>query len=137
MRIAPIVLVVFAVAAAACGPQESGRKQHLEFEAFTVDEGVYQPKPGWTFTKGEKNTIVAARQNSPGVVITPCACSLETGGSCDQAELRDPQTGDILEVWCVDNGCGFCVGGTAQPDNPFSAVRFNVVCIADRKASKR
>lgn len=135
MRTGQMLLVGVAFAAVACGPRESGRTQHLEFEAFTVEEGVYRPKPGWTFTKGEGGTILAARQNSPGVVITPCECSLTTGGSCDQAESRDPTTDDIREVWCVDNGCGFCVGGTAEPDDPSSAVRFNVVCIADRKAS--
>ena len=135
MRSVKLVLLGSLLAVTACGPKESGRKQQLEFPAFTVDEGVYRPKPGWKFTKGEGGTIVAARANSPGVVITPCACALETGGSCDQASTEDPTTGDIREVWCVDNGCGFCVGGTAEPDDPASQIRFNVVCLRNRKAS--
>lgn len=135
MRTTQMLLMGSAIAVIACGSKESGRKQQLEFEAFTVEEGVYRPKPGWTFTKGDGGTIVAARANSSGVVITPCECALETGGRCDQASSSDPTTGDIKEVWCVDNGCGFCVGGTVEPDDPSSQVRFNVVCIADRKAS--
>jgi hypothetical protein len=123
------------VSLVACGPRESGRKQHMEFESFTVDEGVYKPKAGWTFTKGKGGKIVVARANNTGVIITPCECSLETGGSCDQANTEGP-TGDIREVWCVDNGCGFCVGGTVDPDDPSAATRFNVVCIKDRKASR-
>lgn len=120
----------------ACSPAETSRRQYLEFEGFTVEEGVYKPKSGWTFTPGEGGTVVVARANdAPGVIITPCACALETGGRCDQAHSEGP-SGDIREVWCVDNGCGFCVGGTADPDDPSSSVRFNVVCIEGRKASR-
>jgi hypothetical protein len=127
-----LLLLASAFTLVAC-VHESGRKQHIEFAAFTVDEGVYKPKAGWTFTKGEKGTVIARQNTGPGIVITPCACSLETGGSCDQATIDDPN-GDIKELWCIDNGCGFCVGGTVEPDDPASAVRFNVVCKAKRAA---
>jgi hypothetical protein len=118
---------------------ESGRKQYIEFEGFTVEEGVYKPKPGWFFTKGQGGTIVVARMSAPGVIITPCACALETGGSCAQASSEGPG-GDITEIWCEDLGCGFCVGGTAEPEpeakDGLKWVRFNVVCIKGRKASQ-
>lgn len=133
-----VLLFVSIVGLVACAPRESGRKQHIEFERFTVEEGVYKPKPGWTFTRGEKDTIVVAKDNNePGVIITPCECALEKGGPCLQAHSEDPRTGDIKEVWCVDNDCGFCVGGTAEPNDPSSSVRFNVVCIDGRQASQR
>jgi hypothetical protein len=119
----------------ACGQLETSSKQYIEFEGFTVDEGVYKPKPGWTFTKGKDDTIVVARANDGGVIITPCACALETGGSCGQASSEGPD-GDIKEIWCVDQDCGFCVGGTVDPDDTAESVRFNVVCIKDRKASR-
>jgi hypothetical protein len=130
-------LLVFAsiLSLTACRSPDSGRKQHLEMKGFTLDEGVYRPKPGWRFTKGEGGKIVARQNTGGGIIITPCACSLETGGSCDQATIEGPG-GDITEVWCVDNGCGFCVGGTADPSDPAAATRFNVVCIKGRKASR-
>jgi hypothetical protein len=129
-RVALMAMSVLGIAG--CGPTESGRTQRLEFPAFTVEEGIYRPKSGWTFTAGEKGTVVAARQvGGPGIVITPCECALETGGSCAQASIENPD-GSIRELWCVDQDCGFCVGGTVEPDDPESAVRFNVVCIADR-----
>jgi hypothetical protein len=132
LLVLPVVIVLGSLACS--GRRESGRKQHLDFPAFTVDEGVYRAKPGWKLTRGAGKTIIAARQaGGPGVIITPCECALVTGGSCEQAHREGPN-GDILEVWCVDYGCGFCVGGTAEPDNPLSAIRFNVVCIAGRKA---
>ena len=132
-----VLLLACCVSLVACSARESGRKQHIEFAGFTVEEGVYKPKAGWTFTRGDKSTIVAARQNGgPGVVITPCECALTTGGSCNQASSEGPN-GDIREVWCVDNACGFCVGGTAEPDDPASAIRFNVVCIDGRQASRK
>jgi hypothetical protein len=129
-----VLLLVSILGLLACGPRESGRKQHIEFAAFTVDEGVYKPKPGWTFTKGTKKSTIIARQNTgPGVVITPCECSLETGGSCAQVIIDGPD-GQIREVFCDDNGCGFCVGGTGEPGDP-TAVRFNVPYIAGRKVT--
>jgi hypothetical protein len=129
------MLLVLVPTMAACGSRESGREQYLEFDGFTVEEGVYKAKPGWTFSEGEGGTIILARANNPGVVITPCECSLETGGSCDQAHSEDAG-GNIREIWCVDNGCGFCVGGVAEPDDPSSRVRFNVVCIENRSAAR-
>ena len=69
-------------------------------------------------------------------MITPCECSLETGGACVQVTSDGP-TGEIEELWCEDQDCGFCVGGTVEPDDPSSAVRFNVVCIPGRKASRQ
>lgn len=128
-----LVLLGAATCLAGCGPRELARKQYLEFEGFTVEQGVYKPKPGWTFTQGKDNTIVAARAND-SIVITPCECALETGGNCSQAS-RDGPNGDIAEVWCVDDRCGFCVGGTVDPDDPSDSVRFDVVCIKDRKLS--
>jgi len=128
----PLLVVVSTVTLAACA-QDTGRRQHLEFAAFTVEEGLYKPKPGWKFTKGDKGTVIARQNTGPGVVITPCECALETGGSCAQATIDGPE-GDIKELWCVDQGCGFCVGGTVEPDNPLSAVRFNVVCKASRSS---
>jgi len=113
------------VSLAACSPQAKQHKQYIEFSSFTVEQGVYKPKPGWKFTRGEKDTIVVARQSGGGIVITPCECALETGGSCSQATREGP-TGDILEVWCVDDKCGFCVGATSDPDNPANNVRFSV-----------
>jgi hypothetical protein len=114
---------------------ESGRKQYLEFQGFTVEEGVYRPKPGWTFTKVKGGQIVVARMGR-GVIITPCDCALETGGSCNQATVGSD--GDIKEIWCEDNGCGFCVGGTAEPEpEPGAQLNWwNVVCIKGRKASQ-
>jgi len=130
-----IALWSLAFSLVGCGPRETGREQRLEFEGFTVEEGVYKPKPGWKFTKRDNGKIAVARANTgPGVIITPCECALETGGTCSQAESRDPN-GDIREIWCVDDGCGFCVGGTAEPDDESAIVRFNVVCIEGRRAS--
>lgn len=117
-----------------CSSPGSARKQYLEFQAFTVEQGVYRPKPGWTFTHGKDKTIVAARAND-SIVISPCECSLETGGNCAQA-TRDGPDGDVAEVWCVDNNCGFCVGGAADPSDPSTSVRFDVVCLKDRKVSQ-
>jgi len=116
---------------------ESGRKQYLEFPGFTVEEGVYKPKPGWTFTKIKDGTFFLARMGT-GVIIMPCECALETGGSCDQVTSTGPD-GDIKEIWCDDNKCGFCVGGTAEPEpegGKLNWTRFNVVCVKGRKASQ-
>lgn len=128
MKRIPILLLVLSLGLVACRHTNSEKTQHIEFAGFTVDEGVYKPKPGWKFTAGGKNTIVVARQNTgPGVVITPCACALENGGACMQASIDGPN-GDIKEVWCVDDKCGFCVGGTGEPDDEATFVRFSVVC---------
>lgn len=129
-----IPLIGVAVFLSACASQGVTRKQHLEFNAFTVEDGLYRPKPGWTFTQGKDNTIVAARAND-SIVITPCECALETGGTCSQASLDGPN-GDIREVWCVDDGCGFCVGGAVDPDDPSSSVRFDVVCLKNRRVAR-
>lgn len=139
-RWAPMLLTGLALFATGCDKQEA-RKQYLEFESFTLKDGVYRPKPGWTFTKGKNDTIVAMRAND-GVVITPCECAIEDGhttspgGHCAQAHHPD-DGGPIKEVWCADNGCGFCVGGTAEPDDPASSVRFDVVCLNDRKLARQ
>lgn len=123
-----ILLLASVVGLTACGRKVTGQKQHLEFPSFTVEEGVYKPKPGWTFTKGEKSTIIVAQQSGgAGVIITPCECSLETGGDCRQVTIDGPD-GQIREIFCEDNNCGFCVGGTVDPVNPANNVRFNVVC---------
>lgn len=133
------LLAAFALAAiAGCARDKSDggeRKQFLEFNGFTVEDGVYKPKPGWNFTPGKDGTIVVAKDNATGGVISPCECAIEGDGSCSQASSEDPITGDIREIWCVDQGCGFCVGGVQDPDEPANHVKFDVVC-KDRKVSQ-
>jgi hypothetical protein len=124
-----VLLLASIVGLAGCSSHKaSAHKPFIEFSSFTVEDGVYKPKPGWKFTKGEKKgTIIVARQSGgPGVVITPCECALETGGNCAQVTIDGPD-GQIKEIFCDDNGCGFCVGGTVDPDNPANNVRFSVV----------
>lgn len=108
-------------------------QQFLEFTGFTVENGVYRLKPGgWKFRPQQDGTFVVARDNDEsGGTIEPCECALTTGGTCAQASMQD-ESGDIVEIWCVDEGCGFCVGGTtADPAARSGRVRFRVAC-ADR-----
>lgn len=96
-------------------------EQHLDFEGFTVERGVYRLKPGgWEFRPRQDGSFVVARADNPtsGGTIEPCECSLDTGGSCTQATSED-EFGNISEIWCVDDGRGFCVGSTTtDPDAP-------------------
>jgi hypothetical protein len=67
---------------------ESGRKQYLEFPGFTVEEGVYRPKAGWTFTKIKNGTFFLARTGTD-MIITPCECALETVVAVIKQPTRD------------------------------------------------
>lgn len=94
----------------------TSEQQHLEFSGFTVERGLYKAKDGYGFFPNDDGTVrVALKDNSDsGGKIEPCACALTTGGTCDQATFEEG--GVITEIWCVSDGCGFCVGGTTVDD---------------------
>jgi hypothetical protein len=100
------ILLATALAAftAICAPVH---EQHSEFKGFKIERGVYTADPGWKF-EPQGDAYLHLLANESGDNSEPCDCALETGGSCDQATLN----GDITEIRCVDNGCGFCVRGT-------------------------
>lgn len=84
----------------------------ISFPGGKIKDGHIKADPDWQFTSDEKTGGALLRQigGGPGVIIDPCECALETGGSCVQVSAEDDD-GVIIEIWCEDNGCGFCVGG--------------------------
>ena len=109
-----ILLLITVLILAACS---TTHKQHLDFEGFTVESGIYKPKPGWQFRAQKDGSFMVAKDNSDsGGRIEPCECSLTTGGACSQATAED-EFGNITDIWCVDDGCGFCVGGVTEDPN--------------------
>jgi hypothetical protein len=76
---------------------------------------------GPSLTSEPKTGTVMMRPagGGPSITVEPCECALETGGFCSQAVLYGPD-GDITEIWCVDDGCGFCVGGISPKGAGFT-----------------
>lgn len=100
--------------------QDSGRRStitEISFPGGRLVDGRIRVDPDTNVVKDEESGQLMMRPagGGPGVIIDNCACTIEGGGSCDQAYIED-SSGDIIEIWCVDNGCGFCVGGV-RPEN--------------------
>jgi hypothetical protein len=133
-----VILIIVVLMLYAC---HTTHEQYLDFEGFTVERGVYKPKPGWNFIAQDDGTFVVARDNNPnGTTISPCGCEeidavtgagggqpLPPGGSCDQASTED-DNGNILSVWCVNNECsGWCTGGASVlTDGGRQVISFNL-----------
>ena len=96
------------------GDDRTSTITEISFPGGRIVDGRIRADPDTKITKDEKTGAMVMRPagGGPGVIIQPCACTLDNGGSCDQAYIEDGN-GDIIEVWCVDNGCGFCVGGVS------------------------
>jgi hypothetical protein len=99
----------------------------ISFPGGKILDGRIVADPDYHIELNPKGGGVLKRRNGggPGVTIEPCECALDTGGSCLQATSSDPN-GDITDLWCVDYGCGFCVGGlTPEVGAPFALkIRF-------------
>jgi hypothetical protein len=93
------------------GNDLSSRVTEIAFPGGRIVGGRIRPDRDTEVVKDEKNGgfLMRLAGGGPGVVIDPCECSLETGGSCLQVSTEE--NGTILEIWCEDDGCGFCVGG--------------------------
>jgi hypothetical protein len=94
------------------GDEQNSRVTEISFPGGRIVEGRIRPDPDTEIVKDEKTGGFLMRRagGGPGVVVDACECSLETGGSCVQVYTQD-DGGRILEIWCEDDGCGFCVGG--------------------------
>jgi hypothetical protein len=85
----------------------------ISFPGGKIQDGKIKADPGYYIELDSKTGGAFLRQrggSGRGITIEPCECALETGGSCAQATTEGPN-GDITDLWCVDDGCGFCVGG--------------------------
>lgn len=105
---------------------ENGYKKsqilEISFPGGKIEDGRIKADPDYYIEPNPKGGGVLKRRagGGPGITIEPCECALETGGSCGQATITDPR-GNITDIWCVDQGCGFCVGGlTPEAGAPFS-----------------
>ena len=97
------------------------RIKEISFPGGTVANGRFRPEKGGTAIRDPKTGTVFMRpaNDGPGSTVEPCECSLETGGSCSQVVQYGPD-GDIIAIWCDDNGCGFCVGGISPEGAGFT-----------------
>jgi hypothetical protein len=97
------------------------RITEISFPGGRIVDGRFRPEKGGTAIRDPKTGTVMMRPagGGPGSTIEPCECALETGGSCSQAVVYGPD-GDITEIWCVDDGCGFCVGGISPEGAGFT-----------------
>lgn len=98
----------------------------VSFPGGKFVDGKIKADPDFVIELDKKTGGAVLRRRAgggQGATIEPCECALETGGACNQAHIEDPD-GNITDLWCVDNGCGFCVGGiTPGPESNF-AVKF-------------
>lgn len=102
------------------------RVTEISFPGGRIVDGRIRPDPDVKVVKDEKTGGFVMRRaaGGPGVIIDPCECSLETGGSCVQVYTQDGD-GTILEIWCEDDGCGFCVGGVRPEPGLNFSLRFS------------
>ena len=97
----------------------------IAFPGGKIVDGHIRPDPGSTITVDEKTGGAVLRmRDGTGTTIDPCECALETGGSCVQVTSEDDD-GQINDLWCDSQGCGFCVGGI-RPEGSDFALRFTV-----------
>jgi hypothetical protein len=109
---------------------KNSRILEISFPGGKIVDGKIKAEPGFYIELNPKGGGVIKRRagGGPGITIEPCECALETGGSCAQATTSDAN-GNITDLWCVDQGCGFCVGGlTPEVGAVFSLkIRFATV----------
>ena len=99
-----------------------GRILEVSFPGGRIEDGRIKADRGFYIDLDKKNGGAILRKvgsSGPGIVIEPCECALEKGGSCVQ--VVSDIDGQINEIWCEDESCGFCVGGVApEPGYDFS-----------------
>jgi hypothetical protein len=100
--------------------ERGSRIKEISFPGGRLVDGKFRPEKGGTAVRDPKTGAVMMRPaEGPGSTVEPCECSLETGGSCNQVVQYGPD-GDIIAIWCDDNGCGFCVGGISPEGSDFT-----------------
>ena len=104
--------------------------QLVQFEGFKIEEGIYKADPGWHFVPQDDGTYTVMKADDDisgsGGRIEPCDCALTAGGNCAQVTIHDDDTDEITEIWCISEGCGFCVGGTTVVDQDGSLSKVKV-----------
>lgn len=94
----------------------------VSFPGGKFVDGKIKADPDFVIELDKKTGGAVLRKRAGGgrgATIEPCECALETGGACSQATNENPD-GDITDLWCVDDGCGFCVGGIRpEPESNF------------------
>jgi hypothetical protein len=90
----------------------TSRIKEISFPGGRFIDGRIRVDPDTEVVKDEKTGAVVLLRpvGGSGSTIDPCECALETGGACLQVTAEDDD-GQIIDIWCEDDGCGFCVGG--------------------------
>ena len=103
-----------------------GQIQELSIPGLKFVDGKFRANPGFFFEidKDTGRTVLKQRgRGDPVALIDPCDCIL-LGQVCDQGLTTDPDSGDVVDVWCTN--CGVCLGGASSTDGNFS-VKVNFV----------